>query len=131
MMKYVAYILLLIHIILLAWAVGGFLEMCLPDVPWQPFTNPEFPFWVLLIHWGSVLFASGIFIYGYLARWRRTPTMMLVGYSLMALVCIIETFGFMTSLWKYHAMGAEFLTYAVILWMLFRGSYFKGFFAGR
>lgn len=121
-------ILLVVHFLLLFWAVGGVFEMVLPKVFWKPYTNPNFPNWVLIIHWGSVLFASSVFIYGYFTHWVKTPQLMIVGYGLMALVCVIETFWFMTSSTKYWAMGAEFITYAVILLLLFKSSYFVGFF---
>ncbi len=123
-MQILGYILLTIHFLLFFWAVGGFIEMIFDNVPWKPFTNPEFPFWVLVIHWGSVLFASVSFIYGYLAHWNKTPQIMTIAYGLMALVCIIETFGYMTSKTKYIAMGAEFMAYIIILFLLFKSSYF-------
>ena len=40
MIKVTGIILFLIHIVLFCWSVGGFLEMILPEVFWQPFTNP-------------------------------------------------------------------------------------------
>lgn len=123
-MQYISYALILVHAILLLWSAGGFLEMVLSEVPWKPFTNPEFPNWVLVIHWSSVLFASVIFLYGYFTQWSKTPQVMLVAYGLMALVCVIETFGYMTSKTKYLAMGAEFLAYTVILILLFKSTYF-------
>src|SRR5690606_31284090 len=127
-MQYLGYVLVLVHGFLLLWSAGGFLEMLLPRVPWKAFTNPDFPAWVLLIHWGSVLFASVGFLYGYIAQWSKTPQIMAVAYSMMAGVCVIETFGYMTSKTKYLAMGAEFLAYAVILLLLFRSRYFVEFF---
>ena len=54
---------------------------------------------------------------------------MTIGYGLMAVVCIIETFGYMTSKTKYLAMSAEFLTYTVILLLLFRSKYFMEYFS--
>jgi len=102
--------------------------MILPKVPWKPFTNPEFPTWVLIIHWSSVLFASVSFLYGYFSQWSKTPQIMAVAYALMALVCIIETFGYMTNKTKYLAMGTEFLTYTVILLLLFKSKYFVAYF---
>lgn len=129
-MQYIGYLLIVIHGFLLLWAAGGFLEMILPKVPWKPFTNPDFPTWVLVIHWSSVLFASVSFLYGYFAQWSKTPQVMTVAYSLMALVCVIETVGYMTSKTKYLAMGAEFLTYTVILLLLFKNRYFVDYFNG-
>lgn len=127
-MQYIGYVLILVHGFLLLWSTGGFLEMVLPKVPWKPFTNPDFPTWVLIIHWSSVLFASVSFLYGYFSQWSKTPQIMAVAYALMALVCIIETFGYMTSKTKYLAMGTEFLTYTVILLLLFKSKYFMEYF---
>ncbi|KJS04353.1 MAG: hypothetical protein VR77_12065 [Flavobacteriales bacterium BRH_c54] len=127
-MQYIGYTLVFIHGLLLFWAIGGFIEMILPKVPWKPFTNPDFPFWVLIIHWSSVLFASLSLLYGYFSQWNKTPQIMAVAYGLMALVCIIETFGYMTSKTKYLAMGGEFLTYTVILLLLFKSKYFIAYF---
>ena len=127
-MQYIGYLLILVHGFLLLWSTGGFLEMILPKVPWKPFTNPEFPTWVLIIHWSSVLFASVSFLYGYFSQWSKTPQIMAVAYALMALVCIIETFGYMTNKTKYLAMGTEFLTYTVILLLLFKSKYFVAYF---
>lgn len=129
MMQYIGYILILVHGILFLWSTGGFLEMILPKVPWKPYTNPEFPTWLLIIHWSSVLFASVSFLYGYFSQWIKIPQVMAVAYGLMALVCIIETFGYMTSKTKYLAMGSEFLIYIVILILLFKSKYFINYLA--
>lgn len=127
-MQIIGYLLFAIHCFLLLWSAGGVIEMIIPKVPWKPFTNPEFPNWVLVIHWGSVLFASIAFLYGYLTHWDKTPQVMFVAYGLMALVCVIETFGFMTSQTKYLAMGGEYLAYSVILLLLFKNNYFIDYF---
>lgn len=127
-MPIIGYFLLTIHFLLFFWAAGGIVEMIFDKVPWKPFTNSEFPFWVLIIYWGSVLFASLSFIYGYVTHWSKTPKIIAIAYGIIALVCIIETFGFMTSKTKYLAMGAEFLTYAVILLLLFKNKYFSDYF---
>ncbi|MCC5916505.1 MAG: hypothetical protein JJU02_04170 [Cryomorphaceae bacterium] len=123
-MSYFGYILIFVHAILFLWATGGFIEMILPKVPWKPFTNPEFPDWVLIMHWSTVLFAAVSFILGYLLQWSKTPHIMTLAYGLMALVCIIETFGFMTSKTKFLAMTTEFITYTIILLVLFKSKYF-------
>jgi hypothetical protein len=129
--KIVAYILLITHYILLLWALGGVWELSSTDVFWPRYSNPEFPFWVLLIHWGSVLFASISFLYGYFMRLSNTPQIMTLAYGLMAVVCIIETFGYMTSKTKYLAMGAEFTAYVVILLLLFKQPFFINHFSKK
>jgi hypothetical protein len=128
MMHLVGYILLIVHFFLFFWALGGVFEMVLPKVLWKPYTNPDFPAWVLVKHWSSVLFASITFLYGYLTHWSKTPQIMVVAYALMALVCVIETFWYITSNTKYLAMIAEFVTYIAILLLLFRNSYFVEYF---
>lgn len=128
-MQYIGYLLVVVHASLLMWSVGGFLEMLLPKVPWKPFTNPEFPVWVLIIHWSAVLFAAAVFLYGYFTQWHRTPQIMTIAYVLMAIVCVIETFGYMTSNTKYLAMGAEYLAYLIILLLLYRSTYFIEYFS--
>lgn len=127
-MYIIGYLLLTLHFLLFIWAVGGFIEMIFDKVPWKPYTNPDFPFWVLVIHWSSVLFASASFIYGYLTHWIKTPHIMTIAYVLMAVVCIIETFGYMTSKTKYIAMSAEFAAYIIILLILFKSNYFNNYF---
>lgn len=54
---------------------------------------------------------------------------MCIAYGIMALVCVVETFWYMTSKTKYLAMGAEFATYLVIILLLFRTNYFTTYFS--
>lgn len=127
-MKILGTILFVVHLFLGIWSIGGFIEMVFDNVPWKPFTNPEFPKWLLLFHWGSILFASVSFCYGYLTHWPKTPLFMLVAYALMALVCAVETFGFMTNDSKYLAMAAEYSAYIFILFLLYKSDYFIDYF---
>jgi len=128
LMKTIGYLLVAVHVFLGLWGIGGVLEMVLLQVPWERFTNPAFPDWVLAMHWSAILIGGFCFLFGYFAQWRYTPHAMAVAYGFMALVCVIETFGFMTSDTKYVAMAAEYVAYAVILWMLFRARYFVEYF---
>lgn len=98
-------------------------------VPWTPFTNLDFPKWLLPIHWGSVIIASSGFLIGYFTAWSKTPECMLASYTMLFTICVIETFGFMTSQTKYFAMVTEFVTYTVILAVLFKNKYFIGYFS--
>ncbi|MCC5918589.1 MAG: hypothetical protein JJU02_14805 [Cryomorphaceae bacterium] len=128
-MQILGYLLIITHFVLFFWATGGFLEMIFDNVPWRPFTNLEFPVWVLVIHWSSIGIASVVFIYGYFTQWvAKTPQMMTLAYGFMAMVCVVETFGFMTNKTKYIAMGAEFAVYTAILLILFKSSYFINYF---
>jgi hypothetical protein len=118
MWRITEYTLVAIHLFLWLWSTGGMLEWLLPEVPWPPYSNPDFSRGILFFHWATVIFASSGFLYGYFSRWRFTPRFMFIGYGLMASMCVIETFGYMTSETKYVAMGLEFAAYAVILIIL-------------
>lgn len=130
-MRYVGYILVLIHIILFLWSAGGAIEMISTDVPWTPYTNPDFPGWLLPIHWGSVWMTSTGFLYGYFSKWSKTPEFMFGAYVMLSVICIVETFGFMTSQTKFIAMVAELVTYTVIVLILFKHKYFIAYFGGE
>lgn len=123
MFKIIGIGLVIIHIFLGLWSFGGMIEWLMPDVPWEAYSNPEFPGWLLFIHWSSVIFASAFFLYGYFTRWNKTPRFMAIGYGLMALVCLIETFGFMTSETKFLAMGLEYSAYILILIILYNPAF--------
>jgi hypothetical protein len=127
-MQYFGYVLVLTHIFLLLWSTGGLIEMISLKVPWTPYTNLDFPSWLLPIHWGSVMITSIGFLVGYFTGWSKTPEFMLATYTMLFTICIIETFGFMTSPTKYVAMGAELITYTIILALLFKHNYFIEYF---
>ncbi len=127
-MRYVGYVLALTHLFLLLWSTGGMVEMSPVKVPWTPYTNVDFPRWLLPIHWGAVMIASTGFLTGYFFRWRGTPAFMLAAYSMLFTICVIETFGFMTSATKYIAMTAELVAYTIILLLLFKSRYFVEYF---
>ncbi|MBX2946809.1 MAG: hypothetical protein KF725_13325 [Cyclobacteriaceae bacterium] len=127
-MQYLGYLLVLIHIFLLLWATGGMVELLSPQVPWPPYTNHDFPKWLLPIHWGSVIIASTGFLIGYFTAWSKTPSFLLAAYTMLFTICVIETLGFMTSPTRYYAMTAELVTYTAILLIVFRHPYFKRLF---
>ncbi|MEO0556396.1 MAG: hypothetical protein AAF149_24650 [Bacteroidota bacterium] len=128
MMKYFGYILVVIHSILWLWSAGGIIEMTAIKVSWTPYTNLDFPNWLLPIHWGSVMITSIGFLGGYFSRWSGLPHFMLAAYSMLFTICVIETFGFMTSSTKYIAMIAELVAYTLILVLLFKNKYFIKYF---
>lgn len=123
MLKLIGIILVLIHTFLWLWSFGGALEWLSINVPWKPYSNPEFPHWLLFFHWGTVLFTATVFLYGYFTRWSSTPHFMAIGYGMMAIVCVVETFWFMTSKTKFLAMGLEYTAYIVILFILYNPAF--------
>ncbi len=128
-MQYFGYFLVFIHGLLFLWSAGGMVELIFTKVPWTSYTNTDFPKWLLPIHWGSVLIASIGFILGYFTHWSKTPEFMLSAYTMLFTICVIETFGFMTSQTKYYAMIAELITYTIIILLLFNHKYFMERFA--
>lgn len=128
-MQYFGYVLAVIHIFLLLWSTGGIIEMTSIKVPWTPYTNVDFPNWLLPIHWGAVTIASTGFLIGYFTKWSGTPEFMLAAYTMLFTICVIETFGFMTSSTKYITMTTELVTYTVILIILFKNKYFIEYFS--
>ncbi|WP_373493622.1 hypothetical protein [Aquiflexum sp.] len=54
---------------------------------------------------------------------------MLASYTMLFTICVIETFGIMTSQTRYLAMITELVTYIVILALLFKNKYFIDYFA--
>ncbi len=128
-MQYLGYILVVVHFFLLLWSTGGIVEMTSAKVPWTPYTNLDFPTWLLPIHWGSVIITSIGFLIGYFSKWSRTPEFLLAAYTMLFTICVIETFGFMTSSTKYIAMTTELVTYTVILLMMFKSRYFIAYFS--
>lgn len=112
--------LLFVHALLLVWGGVGMIEWLAGEVPWSRVSNAAFPRWVLLLHWLAILTGAIAFLAGYAMRWRRTPQAMIVAYSVMAVVCVIETFWFLSGDLKFVAMVLEFSAYIGILLLLHR-----------
>jgi hypothetical protein len=123
-------ILVTLHALLLGWAVIGLAEWFLLDLPWPAVSNELLPRWLLLLHWLSVLGASLLFLLGYLLKWKRTPVLMIPAYSLMAIVCTIETIFFLTHPLRYVAMVLEYIAYVAIPFALLRLPSFVRHFQG-
>jgi hypothetical protein len=111
--------LLAVHTGLGVWALVGFMELALPEVPWKRVSNPLFSSSMLLLQWSLITVAATVFISGYLRRWKHTPVAMLGVYGAMALVCAYQTFFILTNASRFRAMAIEYTEYAVILMFLF------------
>jgi hypothetical protein len=119
MARLIAGILIVIHTVLGGWALVGFAELLLSDVPWTRVSNPLFSRAMLLLQWVLIGTAAAIFLAGYFRRWKRTPLAMLFLYSAMAGVCAYQTFFILTSGTRFLAMAGEYVAYALILGFLF------------
>jgi hypothetical protein len=131
MVKVIPALLVVVHAILLVWATFGMAEWLLPKVPWPLVSNPAFPPWLLLVHWLAVLAGAVAFLGGYIARWRATPVAVALAYASMAVVCVIETFWFLTGVGRFVSMTLEFTAYIGIVVLLRRLPSFVSRFSGR
>lgn len=121
----IAGVLVLVHIGLGIWALVGFAELLLPEVPWERLSNPLFSPAMLVLQWSLISVAAAVFIAGYLGRWQRLPVAMLVIYGAMALVCAYQTFFVLTHASRFREMAIEYVEYAVILWFLFSSGHVR------
>jgi hypothetical protein len=117
--------LLAVHAGLGAWALVGFMELALPEVPWKRVSNPLFSSSMLLLQWSLITVAATVFIIGYLRRWKHTPVAMLGVYGAMALVCAYQTFFILTNASRFRAMAIEYIEYTVILVFLFSSNHMR------
>ena len=129
MSRIVVLLLLAVHFGLLLWALVGLLEWFAPTVPWPRVSNTAFPRWLLLLHWLAVMNSAATFLAGYLRRWAGTPRAMMLGYSVMAAVCVVETFWFLSGHGRFVAMALEFAAYIGISVLLLRMPGFTARFA--
>lgn len=112
-----------VHLFLIAWAVVGLIEFVSPQVPWPRVSNPLFPGWVLLAQWLLILPAALVFVLGYWAAWPQMPMVLAIGYALMASLCAYQTFTILENDTRFLAMAAEYAAYVAIVIFLFRSEY--------
>lgn len=118
--KLLGVMLVVVHAGLLVWAVIGMIEWLVPEVPWSRLSNPLFPDWLLLLHWLAILTAAAVFLGGYCTRWSRTPVVLAAAYGTMALVCAVETFGYLNHDLRFVAMAIEYIVYLMIIFAIYR-----------
>ena len=117
-MKYISlafsYLILVAAIILLSWGVLGFLEYLFGVVLLMPLQNPTFPKGTQFIHWLLITTSGATYIIGYLSKWKYTPIAMILLYGMLATMCSIQTFDFMTNESRYIDFVRECFYYVVI-----------------
>jgi len=113
-------LLVVLHAALLVWALLGLAELWISMPPWPALANPLFPPWLQLAQWLAVLAASAAFLLGYALRWAALPWAMAVGYGAMAVVCALQTTGYLQHQGRYLDMAIEYAAYVLILIWLFR-----------
>ena len=123
-MKYVSmvfsYLLLLAGFVMLPWGILGFLEYFTGVAPLAPLQNPTFPRGTQFIHWLLISASGGIYLAGYFTKWKHTPFAMVVIYAMLATLCAVETFDFMTNQGRHGSFVQECVGYIVISVYLFR-----------
>jgi hypothetical protein len=123
-MKYVSmvfcYLLLLAGFVMFAWGGLGFLEYFTGMTPLVPLQNPTFPRGTQFIHWLLISASGTIYLAGYFTRWKHTPFAMVVIYAMLATLCAVETFDFMTKPGRYGSFIRECIGYVGISIYLFR-----------
>lgn len=119
-----------VHSVLALWGFAGLVEWLAPRVPWPTLTNPDLTRPILLVHWLAMIGAGLAFVAGYATAWPRTPYVMIGAYAVLATICAVETFGYLTSERRFVAMAAEYTAYVTILALLFRLEGLRAHFGG-
>lgn len=119
-----------VNAVLWLWALVGLIEWLVGPLFWMPISNPELPRNILLLQWILCLAVPTILFVGFATRWHLTPVAAVVGYALMAMLCAVETFGYMTNESRFLAIAIEYTTYIIFGLLLFQHGYFKERFTG-
>ncbi len=106
-------LLLLAAIGMLIWGLAGFFEYFTGIVPGISLQNAAYPSGVQFVHWLLISISGGVFLYGYIARWKWTPIAMVLVYSNLAFLCTIQTFDFMSDQWGYPQYFSEIVLYVI------------------
>ena len=109
-----SYLILIASLVMLSWGLLGFLEYFFNLVLLKPLQNPSFPSGTQFLHWLIITFSGGVFLVGYVTKWRFTPIAMIVLFSMLATMCFIQTFDFMTNESRYFDLARECFYYLVM-----------------
>ena len=115
-----SYLILLAAVVMFIWGSLGFLEYFTGITPLVQLQNPTFPRSTQFIHWLLIFSSGGIYLIGYFTRWKHTPFTMAVIYAMLATLCAVETFDFMTNPGRYGSFIRECIGYVGISIYLFR-----------
>ena len=123
-----SYFLLLAAFVMFAWGGLGFLEYFFGIAPLMPLQNPTFPKGTQFLHWLLILASGSIYLIGYFARWRSTPFAMVIIYAMLATLCAVETFDFMTNPGRFGSFIFECIAYVGISIYLFHSQRMRSHF---
>lgn len=120
-----SYLFLLYSIFMLLWGALGFAEYLVGRPMLVPLQNPNFPAGTQLLHWLLIIACGLSYVTGYSLRWRYTPFAMTIIFAMLASMCFIQTFDFMTRPDRYIAFAIECVMYIVLSQYLFRSRLMK------
>jgi len=121
--RVIVWVLVAVHLFLLAWAVVGLAEFVSGSVIWPGATNPGFPDWMLLAQWAALMATALIFLLGYQARWRAMPEALAASYVVLGALCAYQTFFLLHHDTRFLAMAAEYAAYIAIVVFLYRSKF--------
>jgi len=114
------YIIIAIAAFLLAWGVLGMAEYVTQAALVIPLQNPAFPPGIQFLQWVLLIAFGTVFLVGYAARWRHTPFAVSVIFAMLATMCFVQTFDFLTNDSRYIGLVLECIAYLAIATFLFR-----------
>ena len=115
-----SHLLFLAAVVMLSWGILGFLEYFSEIALLMPLQNSTFPPGTQLLHWCLITLSGSVYLLGYLLKWKYTPMAMIVIYAMMATMCFIQTFDFMTNPSRYTDFVRECIYYVIISVYLLR-----------
>ena len=115
-----SHLILLASVVMLSWGVLGFLEYLFGLQLLMPLQNVSFPKGTQFIHWVLITLSGACYLLGYFFRWKYTPLAMIVLFAMLATMCFIQTFDFMTNPSRYADLVRESTYYLVISVYLLR-----------
>lgn len=105
---------------LLIWGVLGMFEY-VTDIPVVvPLQHPAYPAGLQFLQWILLIIFGASFLIGYATRWPHTSLAVIVTFEMLAAMCFIQTFDFLTSDFRYVAFVLECLAYVTIATYLLR-----------
>lgn len=108
--------------VLLVWGALGLWEYLVPSAGFG-LQNPSFPPGTQLLHWILLLLTGLIFVFGFVVRWRHTPSATVVLYATLATLCFVETLDFGAfggGPTSYVIMAGEYVVYVSLAFYLLR-----------
>lgn len=116
----VLYIFFVISVVMFIWGILGFLEYFSGVVLFTSLQNDAFPPGTQFLHWLLITLFGGTFLYGFLTKFKYTPSVIVAIAVAMSTLCFIETFDFMTTPNRYFYFVIECIAYIYVSLYLLR-----------